>query len=121
MVSSHILSEIESVADTVGVIHHGKMKKEISMKEISASNLAYIELEVNNTQQAAYVLSDKLDLSNFKTTDENKIRIYDLHISTQELSRTLALNDIDIIAVGKKSETLEDYFLKMTTEVEKPC
>lgn len=34
MISTHILSEIEPIADTVGVIHHGRMKKEISMKEI---------------------------------------------------------------------------------------
>ena len=26
MVSSHILSEIESIAGTVGIIHHGRMK-----------------------------------------------------------------------------------------------
>ncbi len=121
MISSHILSEIESVADTIGIIHHGRMKKEISMKEISENSLAYIELAVSSPKKAAYVLSDQLNLSNFKILDENKIRIYDLHISTQELSKTLALNDVEIIAVGRKSETLEDYFLKLTMEVEKPC
>lgn len=121
MISTHILSEIESIADTIGVIHHGRMKKEISMKEISESNLAYIELEVNNMKKAAYVLSDKLNLSNFKITDGNKIRIYDLPISPQELSKALALNDVDMVAVGRKTETLEDYFLKLTMEVEKQC
>ena len=121
MVSSHILSEIESIADTIGIIHYGKMKKEISMKEISENNLAYIELEVSNIKKAAFVLSDGLNLSNFKIVDGNKIRIYDLHISTQELAKTLALNDVDMIAVGRKTETLEDYFLKLTMEVEKQC
>ncbi len=29
MISSHILSEVESIADTVGIIHHGMMVKEI--------------------------------------------------------------------------------------------
>ena len=104
MISSHILSEIESIADTVGVIHHGKMAKEISMKEISEMSLFYIELNVTDAKRAAYILSDKLDLTNFKITEENKIRIYDLHISTQELSRTLALNDVDILAIGKKQK-----------------
>lgn len=31
MISSHILSEVESIADTVAIIHHGKMMKEIRM------------------------------------------------------------------------------------------
>ena len=59
MISTHILSEIESIADTVGVIHHGRMKKEISMKEIEQMSLAYIELSVPDQKRAAYVLSEK--------------------------------------------------------------
>lgn len=117
MISSHLLSEIESIADTVGVIHHGGMKKEISMKEIEKMNLSYIQLSVENTKQAAFVLSEKLGLTNFKIIEEGKIRIYDNSVSTQELSKTLALNDTPVIALGQKAETLEDYFLKMTGEV----
>lgn len=117
MISSHILSEIESIANTVGVINHGMMMKEIGMKEIEQMNLAYIELSVMNTKKAAYVLSEKLGLINFKIIEDGKIRIYDNHVSTQELSKVLALNDVEVIAIGKKAETLEDYFLKMTAEV----
>lgn len=119
MVSSHILSEIESIADTIGVINHGMMINEIGMKEIEKMSLAYIELTVANPKKAAYVLSEKLGLSNFKIIENNKIRIYDQHISTQELSKTMALNDVEVTALGKQSETLEDYFLKMTAEVKR--
>lgn len=117
MVSSHILSEIESIADTIGVINHGMMINEIGMKEIEKMSLAYIELTVANPKKAAYVLSEKLGLSSFKIIENNKIRIYDQHISTQELSKAMALNDVEVTALGKQSETLEDYFLKMTAEV----
>ena len=117
MISSHILSEIESIANTVGVINHGMMMIEIGMKEIEQMNLAYIELSVMNTKKAAYVLSEKLGLINFKIIEDGQIRIYDNHVSTQELSKVLALNDVEVIAIGKKAETLEDYFLKMTAEV----
>ncbi|MFR8219165.1 MAG: ABC transporter ATP-binding protein [Oscillibacter sp.] len=119
MVSSHILSEIESIADTIGVINHGMMIKEIGMKEIEEMSLAYIELTVANPKKAAYVLSDKLGISNFKIIENNTIRIYDQHISTQELSKVMALNDVEVMALGKQSETLEDYFLKMTAEVKR--
>ena len=90
MVSSHILSEIESIADTIGVINHGMMIKEIGMKEIEKMGLAYIELTVTNPKRAAYVLCEKLDLSNFKMIGNNKIRIYDQNISAQELSKVMA-------------------------------
>lgn len=119
MVSSHILSEIESIANTVGVINHGMMMKETGMKEIEEMSLAYIELSVLNVKKAVFILSEKLGLSNFKIFEDKKIRIYDSEVSTQELSKTLALNDVEVIALGKKAETLEDYFLKMTSEVKK--
>lgn len=121
MISSHLLPEIESIADTVGVIHHGKMMKEISMKEIAETNTAYIELIVDDTKKAAYVLVEKMRLSNFKIVDDSKIRIYERGITTQKISRELMLNDIEIVSINQHTETLEDYFLKMTAEVEKPC
>lgn len=121
MISSHILSEIESIADTIGVINHGTMMKEIGMKEIAQMSLSYIELAVLNTKKAAFVLSEKQGLANFKIVEDGKIRIYDNSVSTQEMSKALALNDVEVIALGKKAETLEDYFLKMTAEVGKSC
>ncbi|MBD5514442.1 MAG: ABC transporter ATP-binding protein [Lachnospiraceae bacterium] len=119
MISSHILSEIESIADTVGIINHGIMMKEIGMKEIEQMSLTYVELSVPDTKKAVYVLSEKLHLTNFKIIEDGQIRIYDNRVSTQELSKVLALNDVEVIALGNKAETLEDYFLKMTAEVKK--
>lgn len=116
MVSTHILSEIESIADTVGVIHHGRLKKEISMREIEQMSLAYTELSVADERKAAYVLTEKLGLTNFKIIEDGKIRIYDTRVPAQELSQTLILNGVAVTALGEKAETLEDYFLKMTEE-----
>lgn len=114
MISSHILSEIESIADTIGIINNGTMIKEIGLKEIEQMNLAYIELSVLNIKKAAFVLNEKLGITNFKIVDDSQIRIYDSDIPNHELSKVLALNDVDVIAFNKKSETLEDYFLKIT-------
>lgn len=116
VVSSHVLSEIESIADTIGIIHRGRMKKEIGLKEIEEMSLAYIELSVENPERAAYVLADKLGLSNFKVIDGGMIRIYDNHVTTEEIAKTLALNEVAVRSLGRKAETLEDYFLKLTTE-----
>ena len=121
MISSHILSEIESIADTVGVIHHGKMMKEISMKEIAETNTAYIELAVEDTKKAAYVLAEKMQLSNFKIVNDSGIRIYEQGVTTQKISRELMANDVEIASISQHTENLEDYFLKVTSEVGKSC
>ena len=119
IISSHLLSEIESIADTVGVINHGKMMKEISMREISEMNTAYIELSVENTEKAAYVLAEKMGLSNFKVIDNSKIRIYEVNVTTQKISKELMMNGVGITSINRHTETLEDYFLKITAEVVK--
>lgn len=119
LISSHLLSEIESIADTIGVISHGKLIKEISMKEISEMNTAFIELTVENTQKAAYILSDKMNLSNFKIMDDSRIRIYEFSAATQEISKQLLLNRVEMTSITKHTESLEDYFLKLTGEGEK--
>lgn len=116
VVSSHILSEIESIADTIGIIHHGRMKKEIGLKEIEEMSLAYMELAVQNPERVAYVLADKLGLSNFKVVDGGMIRIYDDRVTTEEIAKAMALNEVAMISLGRKAETLEDYFLKLTAE-----
>ena len=121
MVSSHILSEIESIADTVGIIHHGRMRKEISMRDIEESNLNYIEVTVSDEKRAVYVLSEKLSLSNFKLVEGGTIRIYDPEASTSQLSKALSLNDVEVLSIGRNTETLEDYFLKLTGEVDRSC
>ena len=121
MISSHLLPEIESIADTVGVIHHGKMMKEISMKEIAETNTAYIELAVEDTKKAAYVLAEKMQLSNFKIVNDSAIRIYEQGITTQKISRELMANDVEIASISQHTENLEDYFLKITSEVGKSC
>lgn len=121
IISSHILSEVESIADTIGIISHGSMVKEISMKEISEMNTAYIQLTTADTKKAAYVLADKLELNNFRVIDEHDIRIYDSRISTNDISKAMMYNDVEISAIGKKTESLEDYFLKLTNGEEKSC
>ncbi len=114
VVSSHILSEIESMADTIGIIHQGRMKKEIGLKEIEEMSLAYIELAVENPERAAYVLADKLGLANFKVIDGGVIRIYDNRVTTEQIVKAFASNEVAVTSLGKKAETLEDYFLKLT-------
>lgn len=116
MVSSHMLSEVESIAGTIGLLHHGAMVREVSMKEISGTGTVYIELTVENIKKAAYVLADKLALHNFKISGEQDIRIYDGQADTKEIAGTLALHGVGIVSICRKSESLEDYFLRMTKE-----
>ena len=43
LISSHIVSEIESVADTIGIIHQGKLLNEVKMEDIRRGHAGSLE------------------------------------------------------------------------------
>ncbi len=113
LVSSHILAEMEQMADTIGVIQEGKLIKEVSMKDINGEQTEYIELKVLDIKKATYILDHKLGIKNYKIMNEHMIRIYEQTISQQEISKTLIMNDIEIESINKKHSSLEEYFLNL--------
>lgn len=114
LVSSHILSEIEQMEDTIGIMAQGKLIKEVSINNLRETNTEYIEIEVDNYKKAGYILESTLNIKNFKIVDDSKIRVYDCKGSKNELSKALIMNNIEIISIVRKNTSLEDYFLKLT-------
>ena len=117
-ISSHILSEVEQIADTIGVIQSGKLMKEISMSDVHKFQTDYVEVEVDNIELAGYVLEHECGIRNFKIVSENRIEIYDLGKAVKEISALLVQNGVGINSIGRKQNSLEDYFFQITgTEV----
>lgn len=112
LISSHILGEIERLADKVGIMEKGRLHKEVTIESIREKNLEYIELVTKDIRKAAYILTNDLKISNFKILDNDSIKIYDLNIPQNVISKTLILNDINIESIIRKKSNLEDYFLK---------
>ena len=113
LISSHILGEIEQMADTIGVIHQGRLLEEVSMKDIHAKETNYIELATPHIEKAAYVLTELLQIRDFRVIGDSTIRIFRSESRQPEISRTLILNEVQIDAMNKKQHSLEDYFLAM--------
>lgn len=116
-ISSHILSEVEQIADTVGIIQNGKLLKEISMSDIRKYQTDYIELEVDDIDHTGYLLEQELGLSNFKIITNTKVEIYDLSKSVKQISAVLVQNKIGLTSIGLKQNSLEDYFFHVLEEV----
>ena len=113
LVSSHILAEMELMADTIGVIQDGKLIKEVSMKDINGEQTEYIELTVMDIKKATYILDHELGIKNYKIISDKMIRIYEMTVTQQEISKTLIMNDIEIESINKKHSSLEEYFLNL--------
>ncbi|PEJ32007.1 bacitracin ABC transporter ATP-binding protein [Peribacillus butanolivorans] len=113
LISSHILAEMEQMADTIGVIQNGKLIKEVSMKSINGEQTDYIEVTVQDIKKATYILDHDLGFKNYKIMSEQMIRIYEMTVTQQEISKALIMKDIEIESINKKHSSLEEYFLNL--------
>ncbi len=114
-ISSHILSEVELIADTIGMIQHGKLLTELSIEEIHKHQTEYISLQVDHAAHAAALL-EQMGITNFSVLDKEFIRIYDSDISGKDLSKLLIENGVGLESLGRKQDTLEDYFFQLMEE-----
>lgn len=114
-ISSHILSEVDLIADTIGIIQHGNLLAELPIEEIHKHQTEYISLQVDDVAHAATLL-EQMDITNFSVLDQEFIRIYDSNISGKVLSKTLIESGVGLESLGRKQDTLEDYFFQLTEE-----
>lgn len=114
LISSHILSEVEPIADTIGLIQQGKLLDEVSMEEIRKQNLNFIEVGTKAVKKAAYILTEQLRIDNFKILDDCKVRIYNTKATVPQLTKAFTEGGVPIDYIVQNTESLEDYFLKMT-------
>ncbi|MNJ52021.1 Daunorubicin/doxorubicin resistance ATP-binding protein DrrA [compost metagenome] len=113
LVSSHILGEMEQIVDTIGVINHGQLIEEVTMEQVKEKNTDYIEITVRDSKAAAFVLSNHLNITNFKVINEHIVRVYETRIPQNELNKTLVMHDVVIESIYSKNNSLEDYFLSL--------
>ena len=113
LISSHIISEIEHIADEIGVINDGVLVREVDMETVRHDNVQYIEIQVDDIEKAMVLLDTKLRTDNFKIVADDRLRIYDDNITQNEISKALVLADVNVYSMVMKSDTLEDYFMSI--------
>lgn len=111
-ISSHILSEVESIADRIGIINKGKILEEISMEDLRRKCGEYIELTLSDSKKAAILLEKIFNINNYKILDDTSIRIYHPNLDGTKVLKELIDNGFKIDSFNRKIESLEEYYIK---------
>lgn len=114
LISSHILSEISLLADDVGIIDHGTLLEEESLKELEEKNEKYIHFCVSEAQKAAQIITRAFRSNNFRLADGNNLYLYDTDLPVASLTRAFVEAGIDVQEAHLCEDTLEDYFKRIT-------
>jgi len=112
-ISSHLLGEIERMATHVGIINHGELLFQGSIKELEALSQSLVQIEAENTVDAANFLKR----NNFAVADVNDQYIYVPFASKQqmgEINNLLNQNSYTIYSINKQHKDLEKLFLAIT-------
>ena len=114
--SSHILSEVELVANRMIIINKGTTKVEGYVKDLLNAKKLKVSFEVNDEEKTNRLLSQS-DWINKLESQAKTIFMFSLeNDEIADLNRYLVENGMAVSAVIP-TRSLEDYFLKITEEV----
>ena len=112
-VSSHLLNEIELIADSVLIINKGKKVAEGNKNELLNPSKTMVELITDNAENAYELLKQSSWAENL-VNHQNDIITLELDKSrVPELNRSLVEKGINVRSLRPK-HSLEDYFLSLT-------
>lgn len=113
-ISSHLLSEMEQVADSLLIIHKGRKIAEGNMQELLNPELTKIEVEINEAKMLAQQLSETAWAGKIISANGRKITLQMKKKEIPLFIQQLTGMKQEIFAVNTKN-SLEDYFLSLTT------
>ena len=113
LISSHILSEMEMIADYIGIISDKHMVKEMSMDELKEVTKKHLRIETDDNGKAKKVLENS-GIRNVKIEEKNELKVYE-EIDVTEAIRILLDNNLRIKEIYENNCSLEDYFLDTVT------
>ena len=112
IVSSHLLSEIDQMADHVGIIRKGELVYQDTLESLHSHSKEQIAIRVSHTAIAL----DLLRQDGVEATEEDDYLLLpmadDAYVAN--LCRLLVAQNISLYRIEKREKSLEDIFLSLT-------
>jgi len=113
LVSSHLLNEMEIIADLMLIIDKGKKVVEGRVAELLNPEQINLEIETTSPEAAVQQIKDSAWKAKFLSLSGGKIVLRTSQEEIPAIVRYLIQKNIDVISVQPR-HSLEDYFLTLT-------
>lgn len=117
IISSHILSELYLVANRFLIIDQGRVLKELTKEELDQECMRCIAIQTGCAKEAVALLEKELEITDYKVTSQNEIRVYDKDADPERINRLLGEHGIGVSSIFETGISLEDYFKSLVGEV----
>ncbi|CAB49694.1 ABC transporter ATP-binding protein [Pyrococcus abyssi] len=110
--SSHILSEVEELADKVGIIVKGKLRTVGTLEEIKKQYMELEGYEIKVETKQPFPEIELPDVIRIEKIADNKVLIFAKSDIREILSEELSKRGITVLSLEIEEPSLEDVFLK---------
>ena len=97
-ISSHVLSEIEQIADMIGVINQGKLVEEVNMQELQKRKRQYIAFTVSDLIAATMMLKNRCKVRDYEVQD-HMIKIFKPEFNIGYYNQILVENQVVVTGI----------------------
>ncbi len=114
LLSSHILSEIELIANRMVIIAKGKSIIQGNVSELLNEQELIVSFEVDQPQKARQIISTNFSPETIGNIENNMLQFHIAHKDIPKINQLLLDNGIKVFGIDSKRK-LEDYFLKLVS------
>lgn len=115
LVSSHLLSEVQQIADYIGIIDKGHLLKQGGMELINSNEQSFLIVETDQTKNTAQIIKSL----NFDfEIIENGFKVFCSRENNVVINKKLIEDQINVYNLESVSKTLEERFLGITNSKE---
>lgn len=118
LISSHILSEIENIADIIGVMDNGQLITELTKDELNRQLNKRVIFEVSDPKKSERIL-ERIGLHkgrDYKTKKPDTIYLYSNLDLRDRINEIFVKNGIKVKGIIPCEENLEEYFTRIINQ-----
>ncbi|WP_117407184.1 AAA family ATPase [Ruminiclostridium josui] len=109
LISSHLLNEMELMADKLGIIKDGKLLYEGDLQKLTDKQVNRITVGVSDLRKAV----DYFKSVGIQVSIQEKDLMIEGNYSTEDISKRLMGQGIGITCIYKQNDSLENIYLRM--------
>jgi ABC-2 type transport system ATP-binding protein len=112
-VSSHILGEISKFATRIGIIHEGKLIRDMDTDQLKNNIKKVVQVDTTDNHAAAHILTDIFGTMEFARNGSIEIEDVEAIRHPERISEILASNGLPPQTIHLVEEDLEHFFFRI--------
>lgn len=113
-VSSHILGEINQLADRIGIIHRGRLVEQFDARQTEAEAQCRLEVRVSDPERALALLRANTSSGDIRLREDRGLEITGVTLEPASVARLLVEAGMELYALCPIREDLEAHFMRLT-------